>query len=52
MVHIHCDFINDEIFEVARIISTAQKTDVTIITATKTVEVRYEEVSKGLPQDH
>ena len=46
MVYIRYDSITDEILEVARIISTAQKTDVIIITPTDTVEVRYEEEEK------
>ena len=43
MVNIRYDSITDEILEVAHMISKAQKTDVTIITPTETVEVRYEE---------
>ena len=46
MVQIYYDTIDDEIKEVAHIISTAQKTDVIIITPTETVEVRYEEEKK------
>lgn len=47
MVNIRYDVINDEILEVARMISKAQKTDVTIITPTETMEVHYEEVSES-----
>lgn len=43
MVNIWYDVVNDEILEVARMISKAQKTDVTITTPTETVEVRHEE---------
>ena len=43
MVNIWYDVVNDEILGVARMISKAQKTDVTITTPTETVEVRYEE---------
>ena len=47
MVNIHYDVIDDEILEVARMISKRQKTDVKIISLTEIVEVRYEEVSEG-----
>lgn len=46
MVNIRYDVVNDEILEVARMISKAQKTNVTIITPTKTVEVQYEETEE------
>lgn len=47
MVKIYYDTIDDEIKEVAHIISTAQKDDVIIITPTETLEVRYNEKSDG-----
>ena len=47
MVNIYYDIINDEIKEVARIISTAQKTNVKIITPTETLEVQYEEAEES-----
>ncbi len=43
MVNIWYDVVNDEILGVARMISKAQKTDVTITTPTEIVEVHYEE---------
>lgn len=46
MVNIYYDTITEEIKEVARIISTAQKTNVKIITPTETLEVQYEEAEE------
>lgn len=51
MVNIHYDVIDDEILEVARMISKRQKTDVKIISLTEIVEVRYEEASEGKTQE-
>ena len=46
MVNIYCDVIDDEMIEVAKIISHRQKTTVTIHTSTEILEVNYEKVSQ------
>ncbi len=52
MVNIRYDVVNDEILEVAHMISKVQKTNVTIITPTKIVEVQYEEEEEaGKPKE-
>ena len=52
MVYIRYDSITDEILEVAHMISNAQKTDVTIITPTTIMEVRYEKEKADGEEGH
>ena len=46
VVKIYDESITDEIVDVAKMISQVQKDDVTVITPTETLEVRYEKVSE------
>lgn len=46
MVNVYCDVIDDEMIEVAKIISYHQKTTVTIHTSTEILEVHYEKISQ------
>lgn len=51
MVKVYCEKINEEMIQVARMISNRQKMDVQLITTTATMEVRYEEAQTENPQN-
>ena len=51
MVNLYFDYVTDEIIKTAQFISQVQKDTVKLHTPTVTLEVRYEEVSQGSPQE-
>ena len=51
MATIYCDVINEEMLEVARMLSNVQHEEVRIITPTECVEVHYEEAEES-QQEH
>lgn len=51
MVNLYFDYVTDEIIKTAQFISHVQKDTVKLHTPTVTLEVRYEEVSQGSPQE-